>query len=142
MIYWLLFAVVITTAFIVSIIFKIKQRELSKTQELLLQFIDQFEEQYQLLSAKVEEQNAKLEKKYAVILHLIKSPETDALLMSEESSDNAPIDPLHLHDRFQPIVTMIQEGKSIEEIARSTGKGKGEISLILELMKTEISVIE
>lgn len=132
MFYWFLLAVVLTTAFIIYILFKMKQRELIQTQELLLQFIEQFEEQYQQLASKVEEQNDKYEQQYHDILRLLNSQNS----LTTESS----IDPLHLQERFHPILMMMQDGKSIEEIARSTGKGKGEVTLILELLKKESSM--
>ncbi len=141
---WILFAVVITTAIFLYILIKLKQKEIRSTQVLLLQFIDQFEEQYQDIVSKFEAYKQSLDAKYDELYHFInyKKNGTFNLNQQVETSEvnnqderESDVDPLQIKDRYRSVLQLQQEGKTIDEIARSTGKGKGEIQLILELLE-------
>lgn len=139
--YWLLVAVVITTAIFLFFSLKMKQNELRKMEQLFLQFIDQFEEQYEQLHAKVENLNSRIEALFEANLkpEQEETPENyvgnETLSISQKDVvHDSDIDPLLLQERFSSIVKMIKSNLSVEEIAKKTGKGQGEIRLIIELL--------
>lgn len=142
MITWIFIAVVIATALFIYKFIHLKQIEVVKTQELLLGFIEQFEQQYQSLAMQIEEQKKELETKYDQLVLLLNTEESvqestesnvNSANIESIKSKNEDMDPLFIKERYQPILAMYQEGRSIEEIARLVEKGKGEILLILEL---------
>lgn len=138
---WIIVAVVIATALFLFMYIKMKNNELNKTQQLLLQFIDQFETQYDQLSIQLQEQKDEYEAKYMELKHIIFSlpnaqreeheawPSAKQELAMEQSADL-----LQLQERYNRVIQLWQDGKTIDQIARICGKGKGEVQLILELL--------
>lgn len=142
---YVLFAVVVTTAIFLFFVLKMKQKEIRSTQQLLLQFIDQFEEQHEDLVNQFEQYKQSIDEKYDNLLRMIQSDDIQSIqkqlrmLQDHAYVENTKeVDPLHIKERYKPILQLQQEGKTIEEIARITGKGKGEILLILELIEKQL----
>lgn len=140
---WILLAVVVTTAIFVYHNNKIKENEVRETQKLLLQFIDHFEEQMATLEKRIEQKNRQWEAEIAKLyasLEQMKNPldQSKAEQRDEEKQDSLrnenPSDLLKINDRYASLLQLHHEGYSIEEIARRTGKGIGELQLIFQLL--------
>jgi len=140
---WVLLAVVVTTAIFVYYTNKIKENEIRETQKLLLQFIDHFEEQMATLEKRIEQKNsqweAEIAKLYASLEQMKNSPDqSKAEQRDEEKQDSLrnenPSDLLKINDRYASLLQLHHEGYSIEEIARRTGRGIGELQLIFQLL--------
>lgn len=145
MIFWLFFAVVVTTAIFLSLFIKMKQKEIRSTQELLLQFIDQFEAQHQEIVNQFEKYKQTMDEKYENVIRMIRNDGGESIqklsVPSRDSIIEEPIeeiDPLHIRKRYGAILQLRQEGKTADEIARISGRGKGEILLILELLEKQL----
>lgn len=140
---WVLLAVVVTTAIFVYYTNKIKENEIRETQKLLLQFIDHFEEQMATLEKRIEQKNrqweAEIAKLYASLEQMKNFPDqSKAEQRDEEKQDSLrnenPSDLLKINDRYASLLQLHHEGYSIEEIARRTGRGIGELQLIFQLL--------
>lgn len=135
----LLLVVVMTTTIFLYVKIRNTEKELRDTQKLLLEFIDHFEEQYRELSEQIPLTG---EKK---VQHEVKSQQNqkdmeDRHTVEDQHTDKGveslTDDPLSLKMRYAEIIERMQEGKSIEEIAKEIGRGTGEVQLIVELLET------
>lgn len=149
-------AVVGTTALFLLRHFKSKLKELQGTQETLLQFFEKFETEQSSLFRKMEEKLNQIHDYEQIQRELEQLRRDRDLLQAEiekiknelnslsqtiqaynvpEVAKEANSDILQLRARYQQVWQLHQKGSSIEEIAKETGKGKGEIQLILDLLQ-------
>jgi septation ring formation regulator EzrA len=151
-----MFAVVGTTALFLLRHFTAKIAELKGTQETLLQFFEEFETEQSSLYRKIEEKIKQIHD-YEKIQRDLDQLRRDRDLLQEEieklrnelnslaqsiETNNGPevaqeanSDFLQLRERYQHVWQLYQKGSTIEEIAKETGRGKGEIQLILDLLQ-------
>ncbi|WP_134700400.1 hypothetical protein [Ammoniphilus sp. YIM 78166] len=107
------------------------------TYELMQKFADEMVKENQQLMETVIELNRKTDVKVSLLMTRIQELEAEVSQLQQpppvEVPEPPPRDVLHLRNRYQEVFELFKEGKSIEEISKKLGYGKGELELILQL---------
>lgn len=104
--------------------------EVGKQNEELLESVTEFKQQ-------MEQRITDLEKKLSEFQALFQSIEQTVGTLEHSASHytSKNNDQLSLQDRYSKVFELHGSGLSLEEIARITGSGKGEVELILQLSR-------
>lgn len=106
------------------------------TYELMQKFADEMVKENQRLMETVIELNRQTEEKVSQLMTRIQELEAVVNQLHQDPTEEEPEPPgdvLHLRNRYQEVFELFIEGKSIEEISKKLGYGKGELELILQL---------
>ncbi len=115
--------------------------DMKRIEVLLEKFVNEMEEQNEVLLQSISETEEKWEQKVRELEEKIdrleNAPQPSHDIKGESTVVNEPDneDQLELQQRYQRIFQLHQNGLTTAEIARAVGSGKGEVELILQLSR-------